>query len=155
MHVIAARTIACSGSACRTPTDERRVSSSPLIAVIEDDAPLRHALTGLLRSHDRRVEGYATAEAFLAANRDVRFDCIVTDIQMPGLSGIELRHMLAAAGVAVPVIMITARPEPLLYARATDSGAFCILHKPFEAKELIACLDRAFAQPHPSSSKDG
>jgi FixJ family two-component response regulator len=127
--------------------EERRLTATALISVIDDDDSLRIALMGLMRSLGHRVEGFASAEAFLEADLPETSDCIVTDIQMPGLSGIDLKHRLDDAGSTVPVIMITARPEPLLHARALESGAFCLLKKPFDLEEFIGCLDRALDSP--------
>lgn len=115
----------------------------PLISIVEDDESLRQALVGLVRSLGYRVAGYPCAEDFLAADARERADCVVTDIQMPGLSGIDLKERLVADGIGTPVIMVTARAEPALKDRALASGAFCFLKKPFEADALIECLERA------------
>jgi len=123
------------------------LSATALVSVIDDDDSLRTALMGLMRSVGHRVEGFASAEAFLDAGAAARSDCIVTDIQMPGLSGIDLKHRLDADGWSVPVIMITARPEPLLHARASRSGALCLLKKPFDTTDFLACVDRALQRP--------
>lgn len=120
-------------------------ASEPLISIVEDDESLRLAVVGLVRSLGYRTLAFGSAEAFLAADQARTSDCVVTDIQMPGISGIELKQKLAAEGVAVPVIMVTARTEPALHERAMASGAFCLLKKPFTADALIACLDRALA----------
>lgn len=116
---------------------------SPLISVIDDDDSLRHALVELLESFGYRAAAFASAEAFLAGGQAAASDCIVTDIQMPGLSGVDLKHRLVETGVGSPVIMMTARTEPGLHQRAQDSGAVCLLRKPFTADALMACLDRA------------
>lgn len=120
-------------------------ASEPLISIVEDDESLRLAVVGLVRSLGYRTLAFGSAEAFLAADEARTSNCVVTDIQMPGISGIELKQKLAAEGVAVPVIMVTARTEPALHERAMASGAFCLLKKPFTADALIACLDRALA----------
>lgn len=119
------------------------MNATALISVIDDDDSLRTALMGLMRSLGHRAQGFASAEAFLEAEPSEPSQCIVTDIQMPGLSGIDLKHRLDDSGSTVPVIMITARPEPLLHARALESGAFCLLKKPFDLQEFIGCLNRA------------
>lgn len=118
-------------------------SENPLISVVEDDESLRQAMVGLVRSLGYRVASYPCAEDFLAADAGERSDCVVTDIQMPGLSGIDLKLRLVASGVATPVIMVTARADPALHERALASGAACLLRKPFTAEALIECLDRA------------
>ena len=119
------------------------LSAQPLIAIIDDDASLRLALAGLVRSLGYRARDHASAEDFLAANDDPA--CIVTDIQMPGLSGIELKDRLTETGRETPVIMITARDDEALHARARAAGAFCLLRKPFTGDALIECLEKALA----------
>lgn len=120
------------------------MAESTLISIIDDDESLRAALVGLVRSLGYRASGFASAEDFLAA--DQTSAAIVTDIQMPGLSGIELKERLTADGCTAPVIMITARSEPGLQERAFASGALCVLKKPFAAEALIDCLERALAK---------
>lgn len=116
-------------------------ATAPLISIVEDDASLREAMVGLVRSLGYRAASYPCAEDFLAAA--TASDCVVTDIQMPGLSGIDLKLRLAAAGSPTPVIMVTARQEPALHARARASGALCVLIKPFPAESLIDCVEAA------------
>lgn len=116
-----------------------------LVSIIDDDDSMRSALVGLVRSLGHRAIGFGSAEEFLAAGEAAASAAIVTDIQMPGLSGIELKERLVAKGCAAPVIMITARTEAGLEARALASGALCVLSKPFAAESLIACLERALA----------
>lgn len=126
--------------------DSTDVAEGSLISIIDDDDSLRAALVGLVRSLGYRASSYANAEDFLAADDASRSAAIVTDIQMPGLSGIELKHRLVADGCTAPVIMITARAEPGLRERAIESGALCVLRKPFAAEALIDCLERALAK---------
>jgi FixJ family two-component response regulator len=116
----------------------------PLISIIDDDESLRAALMGLVRSLGYRVSGFASAEGFLAAGVE-EAACIITDIQMPGLSGIELMQRLAETGQSAPVIMITARGEQALHDRALACGALCVLKKPFAAEALIDWIERALA----------
>jgi len=98
-----------------------------------------------VRSLGYRAQGYDCAEAFLADPAASESACVVTDIQMPGLSGIELKQQLAARGSQVPVIMVTARDEAALEQRARAAGAFCFLRKPFAGDALVACLEGALA----------
>ena len=116
-----------------------------LISIIDDDASLRTALTGLVRSLGYRANAFASAEDFLAAGAALHSACVLSDIQMPGLSGIELKRQLMRDGLNVPVIMITARTEAGLHERAMASGALCVLQKPFAAEALIRCLEKALA----------
>ena len=114
-----------------------------LVAVIDDDDPFRTALAEMLGSFGHRVTDFASAEEFITANGEGQYDCIITDIHMPGMSGIDLKRLLTARDSKVPVIMITARAEPELEARVAASGAVCLLRKPFESEALIDCLERA------------
>jgi FixJ family two-component response regulator len=116
---------------------------SPPIAVIDDDEPFRTALVESLCSLGYRARGFASAEEFLAASEESSCDCVITDIHMPGMSGFDLKRLLLARDWRVPVIMITARGEPGLEARAAASGAICLLRKPFGADDLMGCLKKA------------
>ncbi len=116
-----------------------------LVSVIDDDASLRRAIMSLVRSAGYAVSGHASAEAFLASGEPGRSACVITDIQMPGMSGIDLKVELDNRVLGTPVIMITARTEAPLLAEARASGAACLLRKPFEAATLMACLERALA----------
>lgn len=117
----------------------------PLIAVIDDDDSLRIAITGLVRSLGYRVQACASADLYLPLMAENCPDCIITDIHMPGMDGIALKHWLEELGHAIPVIMITARTEDSLLLRAREARPFCLLHKPFAADQLIACLEKAMA----------
>ena len=117
------------------------MSRELLIAVIDDDERFRMALVDSLGSLGYGAREFASGEDFLAA--EAACDCVITDIHMPGLSGLDLKRLLAARGSKVPVIMITARSEPGLDATAAAVGAICLLRKPFESKALIRCLERA------------
>jgi FixJ family two-component response regulator len=101
------------------------------------------ALVESLCSLGYRACGFASAEEFFAAGARTSCDCVITDIQMPGMSGFDLMRLLMAGDWRVPVIMITARREPGLEARAAASGAICLLRKPFGADALIGCLEKA------------
>lgn len=117
------------------------MSDHKLIAIIDDDSAFRDAVEGLIRSMGHRVIAHASADEFLAHNPNV--DCVVTDIQMPGTSGIELALKLKTRGDRVPVIIVTARSDSSLVAKARASGAYCVLRKPFKPQDFIQCLDGA------------
>jgi FixJ family two-component response regulator len=121
------------------------VSRELLVSVIDDDDPFRTALVESLCSMGYGVRGFASAEEFVAANGESSCDCLITDIHMPGMSGLDLIRLLMARDSKVPVIMITARAEPGLEARALASGAMFLLRKPFEAEALVGCLDKALS----------
>lgn len=114
-----------------------------LVIVVDDDESFRSALVELLDSMDYDARGFVSAEDFLASDTDSVCDCLITDIHMPGMSGFDLQRLLTSRNSQVPVIMITARAEPGLEAKALASGATCLLKKPFESQTLIACLKAA------------
>jgi FixJ family two-component response regulator len=121
------------------------VPAEPLIAIIDDDESMRVGLATLVRAAGYATQSFASAEEFLGlGHASLRsFACVITDIQMPGLSGIELKQCLSAELSSLPVIMITARNEAGLEERALFAGAACFLRKPFEAAVLLRCLERA------------
>jgi FixJ family two-component response regulator len=120
-----------------------RVASGPLIAVIDDDYSFRSALVGLIRSLGYGARGFESAEEFVDSGHIGSSACIITDVQMPGMSGFDLQRFVTNSECAVPVIMITARTEPGLEQRALASGAICLLRKPFETTLLTDCLKKA------------
>ena len=104
---------------------------------------MRSAVVALVRSAGYDAHGFASAEEFLGTGTGDSSACIITDIQMPGMSGIELKQHLTASQCPAPVLMITARHDPGLEEQAIASGAACFLRKPFEADALIRCLEDA------------
>ncbi len=114
--------------------------AKPLIAIVEDDESLRPALIGLVRSMGYDGEGFVSAEAFLAGDCAVRADCLVSDLQLPGISGLEL---IERVGHGLPTILVTARTERNIDDLARAGGALCLLRKPFEADDLAGCIRRA------------
>jgi FixJ family two-component response regulator len=116
------------------------VPHAPLIAIIDDDESLCLATSSLLRSSGYRTECFACVEAFLGSGDAMRFACIIADIQMPGMSGIDLTYMLQAAYDNVKVVLMTARTEQDIHMRARASGAMRLLQKPFEAQVLLNCV---------------
>ena len=115
---------------------------NPVISIIDDDESMLLALAGLLRVLGFEAKTYGSAEEFIQSGCIETSSYIITDIQMPGLSGIELKKWLNDHSSTVPVIMITARSEPHLHAQALACGAVCLLKKPFEASALLAHLGR-------------
>ena len=119
------------------------MSTNLAIAVIDDDELFRVALVELLSSLGYGSRGYASAEDYLRGLGDVSFDCVVTDIHMPGMSGLDLAKRLTARGSTTPVVLITARSDSSLEAKAAAAGAACLLKKPFEINDLIKCIEGA------------
>ena len=121
------------------------MTAGQLISIVDDDHSMREALVGLVRSLGYDVRGFASAEDFLASIDLGQFACAITDIQMPGMNGFELKRELSLRHRSLPVIMITARAEPGIEEKAMSSGATCFLRKPFEAQTLMSCLQRVLS----------
>jgi FixJ family two-component response regulator len=124
------------------PGEGTRLSASR-ISIIDDDESTRLALAGLVRFFGFEPKTYGSAEEFLASDAGEQPCCIISDIHMPGLSGLELKRWLDDHDRAAPVILITARSEPHVLAQADASGAVCLLRKPFDAAALLASLKKA------------
>lgn len=116
-----------------------------LIAIIDDDASVRTATASLVRSLGLEAGTFASAEAFLAAPRLRETACVITDVQMPGMSGIDLQAQLRASGSCLPMIFITAFPEERVRRQAIAAGAVGFFSKPFDGNEMIACIDGVLA----------
>ena len=113
------------------------------IAVIDDDESFRVALVESLSSLGFGVRGYASAEDYIVGSSIRPFDCIVSDIHMPGMSGLDLMKWMASQQTPSPVILITARSDSNLEAKAVAARAVCLLRKPFKINDLIGCIERA------------
>jgi FixJ family two-component response regulator len=115
----------------------------PTIAVVDDDGAVRAALDNLLQSLGLGVVVFASAEEFLASPACRSAACLIADVQMPGMSGIDLQRHLAASGNRLPIILVTAFPKEQVRAQAEREGAYGYFAKPFEGRQLIACIERA------------
>jgi two-component system response regulator FixJ len=109
-----------------------------VIAVVEDDAAMREALSELLEVLSLECLVFDRAEAFLDALSPGRFDCLITDLHLTGMSGLELQRRLKALGSSLPVIIITSSLDPLSRSRSMQEGAFAYLTKPFSDQLLIS-----------------
>src|SRR5262249_59805029 len=114
------------------------VSNAPVISIIDDDTSFRRAAARLIHSLGHPVASFASAEEFLESGRLDETACLVSDLQMPGMSGIELQSRLRAQGRRLPVIFITAYPESSALKEALAFGAVGLLRKPFSDDELIS-----------------
>ena len=121
--------------------------SSSLVAVVDDDSSVRRALTRLLQSADLRVFTYASAREFLDNGLSSAPDCVILDIHLGGMSGLELLSQLRGSGDAVPVLVITAHDNAQTREAATRAGCTAYLRKPLDAKvlleEVAAAMKRA------------
>jgi FixJ family two-component response regulator len=114
-----------------------------MISIVDDDQAVRDATRALIRSLGYRVSTFASAEEFLASDRLHDTSCLISDVQMPGVNGIELQDRLVAGGHRIPIIFMTAFPDDRVRDRAMRSGAISFMSKPFSETNLIVCLDRA------------
>jgi FixJ family two-component response regulator len=121
------------------------MADSPLICVVDDDASILRALHRLLRSGNYAVKTFPSAEAFLASEYRPIAGCLVLDVHLGGLSGIELQEQLIASGIRTPVVFITAHDDVMTRERARRAGAIDYLRKPFDDSALLQAVDRALA----------
>jgi FixJ family two-component response regulator len=117
------------------------------VAIVDDEASVLKGLKRLLDASSFRTETYDSAEAFLARGNLNDLSCIVLDVNMPAMSGIELRRRLKAMGSTIPVIFITALDTAAVRREATDLGCAGFLHKPFSGRELIGSVRKAMNCP--------
>ncbi len=120
-----------------------------MISIVDDDESVREATKGLVRSLGYAAATFASAEEFLSSDRVHATSCVIADVQMPGLSGIDLQHRLVAQGLRLPVIFVTAFPDERTRRRAIDAGAVDYLSKPFSDEQLVSCLDIALKKDAP------
>ena len=112
-----------------------------MISIVDDDAFTRDAIGDLLQSVGYRTVTFQSAEQFLDSGRVGEVACLITDLQMPGMNGLDLQSQLLAAGHDTPVIFISAFPDETVRTRALNAGAFAFLSKPFLQATLIGCID--------------
>ena len=119
----------------------------PLISIVDDDDALRTSLENLIRSVGLRTQGFTSAEAFLSSNHVPETRCLVLDMRMAGMSGLELQRQMAAAKSPIPIIFITAHEDDAQRTRALEAGALAFLHKPFYEEELLNAIEAALKDP--------
>jgi FixJ family two-component response regulator len=119
--------------------------SARLVHIVDDDAAVRESLQALLESYDYRVRAYASAPEFLLANGAAQTGCLIADLHMPGMNGIELLDTLRRGGELLPAIVLTGRGDSVLRNQALRAGAFALLDKPVDGDELAAIIDAALS----------
>ncbi len=112
-----------------------------LVAIIDDDELVRSSLAKLMRSIGLSTRTFASADEYLRSSGAEPVDCLISDIQMPGTSGLELQRILKAKGSSPPMIMMTAFPSERVRAQALQGGAVCFVEKPVREDDLIGCLE--------------
>ena len=121
------------------------MSKSTLVSVVEDDRFFRESMGRLMRSLGYTVQAFPSAADFLASPRLGETACLIADVHMPAMTGIELYRHLIDAGRVIPTILVTAYPNDADRTRALNDGVVCYLRKPVDEQELSRCLRVAFA----------
>ena len=119
------------------------MSKTSLISIVEDDQFFRESMKRLMRSLGYNVEAFPSAAHLLASPRLARTACLIADVHMPAMTGVELYTHLIDIGYAIPTILVTAYPDDVDRARALNDGVVCYLRKPVDENQLILCLRAA------------
>ena len=123
--------------------ERRPIMHTPMISIVDDDKSVREAANSLIRSLGYTTATFASGEEFLESGCLSDTECLITDVKMPGMSGVDLQSQLIANGNRTPVILVTADPDERTRERALGAGALGFLIKPINEESLIACLERA------------
>jgi FixJ family two-component response regulator len=121
------------------------LTRTPTVSVVDDDESVRVAIGALVRSLGRVACTFASAEDFLNSPEAEDTDCLIADIQMPGMTGIELQQTLATRGNRVPIVFITAFPEARIREHVLAAGAVCLLSKPCDSDALVTFIESALS----------
>jgi FixJ family two-component response regulator len=119
--------------------------SRPVISIVDDDESIREAAKGLMKSLGYNAVAFPSAEDFLDSRQLPQTACLIADINMPGMSGLDLHRRLSGSGRRIPTILITAYPDDRVRDRALHDGVLCYLIKPFEENELLTCIETALS----------
>ena len=125
--------------------------STPLVAIVDDDPSYREATSNLLQAAGFSTATFSDAESFLSSAGGPGAACLVADMRMPGMSGLELCQHLAASGAAIPTVLVTAYASDATRLRAREAGILCCLAKPFAPDDLLECVREALARATPKS----
>jgi FixJ family two-component response regulator len=115
-------------------------NSTAFIAIVDDDSSVRSAVQDLLKTVGLQARTFASAEEFLSSGQQHHIACLIADIRMPGMSGLDLQAQLNADQIKVPIIFVTAHDDPPMRLRALRAGALEFLAKPFDEDHLVACV---------------
>jgi FixJ family two-component response regulator len=125
---------------------EAKVPTKPVISIVDDDESVREATMDLIRAMGFIAEAFEHADDFFKSDCLHSTCCLIADMRMPGMSGLELHDHLVGLGNAIPTILITAFPDDRDRDRAMQNGVMCYLTKPFDENELLACIRLALAR---------
>ena len=121
------------------------MSATPLISIVDDDDSLRNSLNNLIRSVGFRAQGFSSAEAFLNSNQLPDTACLILDVRMPGMSGLDLQRQMVANNSRIPIVFITSHGDDNARTRALEAGAVAFLYKPFREEALLKAIDSALS----------
>jgi FixJ family two-component response regulator len=124
---------------------EEPLDIKPLVAIVDDDEAAREAVASLVRSLGFRAAEFASASAFLQSSRRAQTACLLVDMRMPGMTGLELHQHLRDGGTPAPTIIMTAHADEATRQGALHAGVHCYLPKPLQPNELLACIRSALA----------
>jgi FixJ family two-component response regulator len=114
-----------------------------VISIVDDDESVREATMSLMKALGFDSEAFSSAEDFLLSERRHRTDCVITDVQMPGMTGLELYRRLSTSDKPIPTVLITAHADDNMRANALKAGVIGYLTKPFKEKDLMGCINSA------------
>jgi FixJ family two-component response regulator len=123
------------------------MSANLLISIVDDDESARDAVVGLVRALGFTAAEFQSATDFLKSSHLLQTACLITDMRMPGMTGLELYRHLIAVGTPIPTVLVTAYPDEAVRARALKAGIRCYLAKPLEPDALLGCIRSALANP--------
>jgi len=127
----------------RKRTGESQVSETALISIVDDDESMREAIQSLLRSVGFRAKTFASGEQFLQSDQIENTACLILDVRMPGMSGLDLQRRLMATECRIPIVFVTAHGEEEARSRALQEGAVDFLLKPFSEEALLNAIQAA------------
>jgi FixJ family two-component response regulator len=122
------------------------LKSKIVISIVDDDEQVRVALGRLMKAHGFLVETFESGGDLLSSQHLAQTDCLIADVQMPGMSGLELHGRLIAASLAIPTILITGHPDDHVRSRALRAGVFRYLTKPVDGADLLVCVRSALEE---------
>jgi FixJ family two-component response regulator len=117
-----------------------------MISIVDDDESVRTALERLMKAHGFLVRTFESAASLLISEHRDLIDLLIADVQMPGMTGLELHDRLLADGFSIPTVLITGHPDETVRSRALRAGVLCYLTKPFDEAELLNCIRSAVGQ---------
>lgn len=127
-------------TAVGTRLQQNSLTQAALFSIVDDDESMREAIESLIRSIGFRAETFASTEEFVQCNHLARIACLILDVQLPGMSGLQLQRLLSLATYNFPIIFISARTDECMREQALKAGALAFLYKPFSEKALLKAV---------------